>query len=267
MVSYTTVSPLPAPCRCANRHRARRSVLCGTGLRVTPSGRYPPPCPAEPGRSSSHLRDARPPGQPIRCSFYGLPPAAPPVSPGPIRGSGGRMEEGPEGSSLPGRARKGSDPMNFTAVIVLVVVVVLLLMLARMSIRIVRQYEQGVLFRLGRVVGVRMPGPALHHPGDRQASAGQPADRDDADPVAGHHHPGQRQRGHLRRGLLPRDRRREVRRGDRERGRGDQPDRPDHAAEGGRPAQPGPDAVRDASASTAISAKSSTPSHWSGASR
>ena len=27
-----------------------------------------------------------------------------------------------------------------------------------MSIRIVRQYEQGVLFRLGRVVGVRMPG-------------------------------------------------------------------------------------------------------------
>ncbi|MDQ0678077.1 hypothetical protein QFZ30_001459 [Arthrobacter pascens] len=53
-------------------HAARRSVLCGTGLRVTPSGRYPPPCSAEPGRSSSHLRDARPPGQPIRHPFYGL---------------------------------------------------------------------------------------------------------------------------------------------------------------------------------------------------
>ena len=49
----------------------RRSVLCGTGLRVTPSGRYPPPCSAEPGRSSSHLRDARPPGQPIRVHSTG----------------------------------------------------------------------------------------------------------------------------------------------------------------------------------------------------
>lgn len=48
--------------------------------------------------------------------------------------------------------------MDLTAIIVLIVVVVVLLVLARMSIRIVRQYEQGVLFRLGRVVGVRMPG-------------------------------------------------------------------------------------------------------------
>lgn len=55
------------------RRRGRRSFLCGTGLRVTPSGCYPPPCPAEPGRSSSHLRDARPPSQPIRGPFYGLP--------------------------------------------------------------------------------------------------------------------------------------------------------------------------------------------------
>jgi regulator of protease activity HflC (stomatin/prohibitin superfamily) len=38
------------------------------------------------------------------------------------------------------------------------VLVALLLIAARMSIRIVRQYEQGVLFRLGRVIGVRMPG-------------------------------------------------------------------------------------------------------------
>ncbi|MEU8075268.1 slipin family protein [Catellatospora citrea] len=38
------------------------------------------------------------------------------------------------------------------------VVVVLVLLLAALSIRIVKQYEQGVLFRLGRVVGVRRPG-------------------------------------------------------------------------------------------------------------
>lgn len=48
--------------------------------------------------------------------------------------------------------------MDPTAIIVQIVVVVVVLLLARMSIRIVRQYEQGVLFRLGRVVGVRMPG-------------------------------------------------------------------------------------------------------------
>ncbi len=48
--------------------------------------------------------------------------------------------------------------MDPTAIIVQIVVVVVVLSLGRMSIRIVRQYEQGVLFRLGRVVGVRMPG-------------------------------------------------------------------------------------------------------------
>lgn len=48
--------------------------------------------------------------------------------------------------------------MDFSAVIVWLLVVVLLLIAARASIRVVRQYEQGVLFRLGRVIGVRMPG-------------------------------------------------------------------------------------------------------------
>ncbi len=51
-----------------SRRNSRRSVFCGTVLRVTPSGRYPPPCSMEPGRSSSHLRDARPPGRPIQLS-------------------------------------------------------------------------------------------------------------------------------------------------------------------------------------------------------
>ena len=48
--------------------------------------------------------------------------------------------------------------MGPIALTVLIVVVVALLIAARMSIRIVRQFEQGVLFRLGRVVGVRLPG-------------------------------------------------------------------------------------------------------------
>lgn len=37
-------------------------------------------------------------------------------------------------------------------------VLVLLIVLARLSIRIVQQYERGVVFRFGRVVGIRQPG-------------------------------------------------------------------------------------------------------------
>jgi regulator of protease activity HflC (stomatin/prohibitin superfamily) len=48
--------------------------------------------------------------------------------------------------------------MDPTSIFIVAVLVALLLIAARMSIRIVRQYEQGVLFRLGRVIGVRMPG-------------------------------------------------------------------------------------------------------------
>jgi regulator of protease activity HflC (stomatin/prohibitin superfamily) len=43
-------------------------------------------------------------------------------------------------------------------VIVVVIVAVLLLIAAAMSVRIVKQYEEGVLFRLGRVLGARAPG-------------------------------------------------------------------------------------------------------------
>jgi regulator of protease activity HflC (stomatin/prohibitin superfamily) len=43
-------------------------------------------------------------------------------------------------------------------IVVIVVVVVIILIGLALSIRIVKQYEQGVVFRLGRVVGVRQPG-------------------------------------------------------------------------------------------------------------
>ena len=46
-------------------------------------------------------------------------------------------------------------------VAVVVVLAVVALMLLAMSIRIVKQYEEGVLFRLGRVVGVKRPGLAF----------------------------------------------------------------------------------------------------------
>jgi regulator of protease activity HflC (stomatin/prohibitin superfamily) len=50
--------------------------------------------------------------------------------------------------------------MKALVVVVIIVVVVLLLVLA-LAVRIVKQYEQGVLFRLGRVRGARQPGLRL----------------------------------------------------------------------------------------------------------
>ena len=46
--------------------------------------------------------------------------------------------------------------MSTLTTIVVVVAVLVLLGLA-LSVRIVQQYEKGVLFRLGRVIGVREP--------------------------------------------------------------------------------------------------------------
>ena len=90
VVSYTTVSPLPRCDRRPVRETAppRRSVLCGTVPRVTPGGRYPPPCPAEPGRSSaspsSGTRRGRPAGS-SALSAYAL--AAPEGAPSSADGS------------------------------------------------------------------------------------------------------------------------------------------------------------------------------------
>ncbi len=42
--------------------------------------------------------------------------------------------------------------------IIVIVVIVVLVLIGALSVRIVQQYESGVLFRLGRVVGVRKPG-------------------------------------------------------------------------------------------------------------
>jgi regulator of protease activity HflC (stomatin/prohibitin superfamily) len=48
--------------------------------------------------------------------------------------------------------------MNWTAIIIWLLAIILAAIIAKMSIKIVRQYELGVLFRLGRVVAVRIPG-------------------------------------------------------------------------------------------------------------
>ena len=79
------------------RRAGRRSVFCGTVPRVTPGGRYPPPCPVEPGLSSatraSPDRRGRPagsstvshrlPGQPT-CSASHSPATAPTIVSGTL---------------------------------------------------------------------------------------------------------------------------------------------------------------------------------------
>ncbi|HSU70859.1 MAG TPA: slipin family protein, partial [Micrococcaceae bacterium] len=46
-------------------------------------------------------------------------------------------------------------------IVIIVVVVILLWIWFSLSVRVVRQYEMGVLFRLGRIAGVRNPGLAV----------------------------------------------------------------------------------------------------------
>jgi SPFH domain / Band 7 family len=50
----------------------------------------------------------------------------------------------------------GKEPVLYVWLVV--VVVVLALLFFALAVRVVKQYEQGVLFRLGRVVGVKRPG-------------------------------------------------------------------------------------------------------------
>jgi regulator of protease activity HflC (stomatin/prohibitin superfamily) len=48
--------------------------------------------------------------------------------------------------------------LSAVGIIVIIAVILVVLLAASLSLRVVRQYEQGVLFRLGRVIGVRRPG-------------------------------------------------------------------------------------------------------------
>ena len=73
--------------------RRWRSVFCGTVPRVTPGGCYPPPCPAEPGRSSAVPAcrtpiPTRPPGQLVRSANHRAPPEGCPAPRPAARGVG-----------------------------------------------------------------------------------------------------------------------------------------------------------------------------------
>ncbi len=84
--------------------RSRRSVFCGTVPRVTPGGRYPPPCPVEPGRSSGGSQDPHAAARPAR------PPCRPCYPYGRGRGPTGRRA-----SAQAGAAGRKADPSRVPA--------------------------------------------------------------------------------------------------------------------------------------------------------
>jgi regulator of protease activity HflC (stomatin/prohibitin superfamily) len=54
--------------------------------------------------------------------------------------------------------------MNTDLLIGISVAALAALILLSASVRIVREYERGVIFRLGRVIAAKGPGAVLHHP-------------------------------------------------------------------------------------------------------
>jgi regulator of protease activity HflC (stomatin/prohibitin superfamily) len=48
--------------------------------------------------------------------------------------------------------------MTMLSTVTIIIIVVLILLALALAVRIIKQYEQGVLFRLGRVLGARQPG-------------------------------------------------------------------------------------------------------------
>ena len=92
------------------------------------------------------------------------------------------------------------------ALVVLAAVVVIGLLIAASAIRILREYERGVVFRLGRLIALKGPGLLLPDPVHRPDGPGGPADRDAQRPAAGGDHPRQRHRQGQRGRLLPRHR-------------------------------------------------------------
>ncbi len=76
--------------------------------------------------------------------------------------------------------------------IVIGVVALFLAIIAGISVRIVREYQRIVLFRLGRAIGTQRTGPHPHQPGHRPHDLGRPARAVPRDPAPDGDHEGQR---------------------------------------------------------------------------
>jgi membrane-bound serine protease (ClpP class) len=111
-------------------------------------------------------------------------------------------------------------------------------------VRILREYERGVVFQLGRFWKVKGPGLVIVVPGIQQMVQGRPARGDDGRAAAGRDLARQRLGQGQRGGLLPRRRSAEGHHPGRELPDGDQPAGADDAARGARQARARRDAGR-----------------------
>ncbi len=128
--------------------------------------------------------------------------------------------------------------MNVALIAVAAVVIVLVLLLA-LSVRVAREYERGVIFRLGPApLAAEGPRPLPAHPDHRQDGPRRPADGDAEHPAAGGDHEGQRARARERGRLLPDHRPGARDRAGRELHGRHLADRADDAAKRARPARP-----------------------------
>ena len=103
------------------------------------------------------------------------------------------------------------------AIIVVVILAVFAILILSAAVKVAREYERGIVFRLGRLVGrAEGPGPVPAHPDRRSHGQGRPAHDHLDDPPAGGDHEGQRPGARQRGRLLP-DRRPQRRRSSRSR--------------------------------------------------
>ena len=66
-----------------------------------------------------------------------------------------------------------------SSLFVIVPILLIILLVLASAIKVVQEYERGVVFRLGRLVGPRGPGPDPADPLRRADAEGRSADRDD----------------------------------------------------------------------------------------
>src|SRR4029453_5906119 len=84
----------------------------------------------------------------------------------------GRARERPDALRAPGR-RLGADRMTLALLIAVAVMITTIVVLLGASVRVLREYERGVVFRLGRVMKQRGPGLILLVPAvDRMVRVG-----------------------------------------------------------------------------------------------
>ena len=79
--------------------------------------------------------------------------------------------------------------MNLIASLLIGVVAFILMLFLSSGLRVVQQYERGVIFRLGRLQGGQRPQAVLDLAHHHEDTADRPADRHPGGGALGSHHP------------------------------------------------------------------------------